>query len=64
MPVYIDIWAGSLAIPNDSTIKYAYGKMDMKAIGSHIRHNAAAVSKYGQNRELDSMTHPARPSAV
>lgn len=44
MPVYMEIWAVLCPVMNDSTMKYAYGNIDMKAIGSHIRHNAAVVS--------------------
>jgi hypothetical protein len=44
MPVYMEICASLCDGRKDCTIKYAYGKIDMKAIGSHIRHNAVIFS--------------------
>lgn len=43
MPVYIAVLLSSR--PKDSTILKAYGKMDMKAMGSQIRQSATSVSR-------------------
>jgi hypothetical protein len=51
MPVYIDICASLCPVIKDCTIKYAYGKIDMKAIGSHIRHKANIVSNCMSSNE-------------
>src|SRR5690242_19097317 len=61
MPVYMAVLLSSS--PNDSTILNAYGKMDMKAMGSQIRQSAASLCEpTACQRLMHTFTHPESPS--